>query len=967
MSREEHDFKKREDKWSRLWLEKGIFEADPDSSKPKFFITFPFPYMNGSLHLGHAYTSGRLDVIARYMRSKGYNVLYPWAWHWTGEAVMGVVHRLEKNDVSVIKRLIDLDGVNPDEVNKFLDPIYLVKYFTKQGKEDIIRYGVSIDWRREFHTTDLHPLYTKFVEWQVRSLYKKGLIKQSPYPVVWCPRDKSPTGDHDRLRGEGVRPEEYNLIKFRMVNEDTFLVAGTVRPETIFGVTNIWVKDKAEYVLATVDNEKWIVSKECAFKLSHQLRNVKVEKAFKGSRLIGRYVATPLSNRIIPILPADFVDTNLVTGIVYSVPAHAPYDWLALRDLKRNLGKLSPLYNIVKGIQPISIIKSEGLDDYPALEIVKKLNVSSQMDYKKADEATQTIYSREFHEGIMKDNCLDFSGMSVKDAREMVRERLKSEGLLDTMYDLPEEVICRCGTRTIVKIIEDQWALRYSDRMWKNLAREAIDKMSIYPNEAKKLFYYYVEWYRDWPCTRKTGLGTPFPFDKSWIVETLTDSTVYMAFYLIAKYYNNGLLSPDKVDDTFFQYIFYGVGDLDELSRKLDISQNLLSKIRNEFLYWYPVDLRGSGKDLVGNHLIFFIFHHVALFSKRNWPRGVSVNGFTLLNGLPMSKSKGNYISLRKAMELYGADAVRIGLLTIADGLDDPDVYLQELESISKKIEGIPQFIRDLFSISALKPSYSFFDQLLASQMIQVINEIDRLISQHRLANAGKIIFYRIPRMLREYVMLETTPSRKMLENVVETWIKLLSLYAPYISEEVWHEILGKETFISQESWPVLPIELYDEKVLLLNEYARMLLKDIEKISNAIKIGLDDKSSIKIVVAEDWKWRLLKKYIESSSPPNLKNIMESSRTLGASPESASSFGNIVLKQWFDRYAKHKSLLKLINYDDEVDFLKNIFGKYIKAYYPNSKYIVIHEHESWKENVKAFKSAPLIPTIIIDLK
>jgi leucyl-tRNA synthetase len=108
-------FRDREERWSRIWLENRVFEADPVPGRTKFFITFPFPYMNGSLHLGHAYTSGRLDVLARYLRMKGYNVLYPWAWHWTGEAVMGIIHRLEDGDEAVKRRLVELDGVDEEE------------------------------------------------------------------------------------------------------------------------------------------------------------------------------------------------------------------------------------------------------------------------------------------------------------------------------------------------------------------------------------------------------------------------------------------------------------------------------------------------------------------------------------------------------------------------------------------------------------------------------------------------------------------------------------------------------------------------------------------------------------------------------------------------------------------------------------------------------------------------------------
>ena len=136
--KEIHD---REKYWMSEWEKSKIFQPVRDPKKKKFFLTFPFPYMNGSLHLGHGYTATRLDVIARYKRMKGFNVLFPWAWHWTGEAVMGICHRIEDGDKGAIERLIKLDGVPEELIDKFKDPIYLVKFFTERGREDVKRIG----------------------------------------------------------------------------------------------------------------------------------------------------------------------------------------------------------------------------------------------------------------------------------------------------------------------------------------------------------------------------------------------------------------------------------------------------------------------------------------------------------------------------------------------------------------------------------------------------------------------------------------------------------------------------------------------------------------------------------------------------------------------------------------------------------------------------------------------------------
>ncbi|MEM3573828.1 MAG: class I tRNA ligase family protein, partial [Nitrososphaeria archaeon] len=151
-----------EKKWIEAWKRDRIFEADRDSSKEKFFVNAPFPYMNGPLHIGHAFTYTRLDAFARYKRMKGYNVLFPFAWHWTGEAVAGQSVRLKKGDPAVIRAFVEIDGIPPNEIEKFTSPYNLAEYYTKVSKEALYELGLSIDWRREFYTTSYNKGFSKF-------------------------------------------------------------------------------------------------------------------------------------------------------------------------------------------------------------------------------------------------------------------------------------------------------------------------------------------------------------------------------------------------------------------------------------------------------------------------------------------------------------------------------------------------------------------------------------------------------------------------------------------------------------------------------------------------------------------------------------------------------------------------------------------------------------------------------------
>src|SRR3990170_7857786 len=122
------DWKQIDKKWQSEWAKAKLFESDPDSKRPECFVTFPFAYMSGPLHVGSGFTAARIDAYARYMRMKGYNVLFPWAWHWTGETVAGAAERIRKGDKTFIEALRDADGVPDTELAKFVDPVYMARY-----------------------------------------------------------------------------------------------------------------------------------------------------------------------------------------------------------------------------------------------------------------------------------------------------------------------------------------------------------------------------------------------------------------------------------------------------------------------------------------------------------------------------------------------------------------------------------------------------------------------------------------------------------------------------------------------------------------------------------------------------------------------------------------------------------------------------------------------------------------------
>ena len=149
-------------KWQKQWSESRLFESDRDN-REKYFINIPFPYVNGAPHLGHGYTFLKGDVMARYQRMLGKNVLFPMAFHATGEPIVGVAKRLSEGNKDQIRSL-KLSGVPEKEIEMFKEPSYIVNYFRKKWIKTLRGLGFSIDWRRQFVTTQLTPIFSKFVE-----------------------------------------------------------------------------------------------------------------------------------------------------------------------------------------------------------------------------------------------------------------------------------------------------------------------------------------------------------------------------------------------------------------------------------------------------------------------------------------------------------------------------------------------------------------------------------------------------------------------------------------------------------------------------------------------------------------------------------------------------------------------------------------------------------------------------------
>ncbi len=853
------DFREIEEKWQKEWEKNGIFHADP-SEKKKFFITIPYPYLNGNLHAGHTRTFTIGDAVARYMRMLGYNVLFPMGFHVTGTPIIGLAELIAKKDERTIEVYTKFHDVPYEDLIELVTPEKIVEYFSREAENALKMIGFSIDWRRKFTTMD--EAYQKFIEWQYWKLKEKNLIVKGSHPVRYCPHDDNPVEDHDLLAGESATIVEFTVIKFKVENSDLILPCATLRPETVFGVTNIWLKPE-NYVIASVNSEKWVVSRRAYEKLKFSDKYVEFLDEIDVKSLFGKYAINPVTGKKVPILPAEFVDPDNATGVVMSVPAHAPFDYIAIRDLETRgtLEKYGIDRSIIKELDPIVLIQIEG-ENYqiPAKEVVEELGIKNQNEIELLDKATKTVYKKEFHKGIMMENTGKYAGMKVSTAKDRIHEDLIKSGDGDIFYEFSEKpVICRCGTECVIKVVKDQWFLNYSNREWKDRVLDWLERMDIIPEYYKEEFRNKVEWLKDKACARRKGLGTRIPWDREWLIESLSDSTIYMSYYIIAKYINSGKLKPENLVPEFFDYVFLGIGDSKNVSEKSGIEVEFLKTLRKEFDYWYPVDLRSSGKDLVANHLLFFLFHHIALFPEKYWPRAIAVNGFVSLEGKKMSKSKGPLLTLKRAVSEFGADVTRMYILHASEYDSDADWKRRDVENLSAHLARLFSLAKEYYLNEP--DDITDLDRWLVSRFQRAIKETKDAMDKLQTRRAINTAFFEVMNDVRWYLRR----GGRNLSIILDDWLKLLAPFTPHICEEIWH--WKHDSFISLESYPEYDETKVNPELEIGERYLRNLIDDI----NEVKKFVSNPECVYIAFAEEWKRNALE---IARLKGNMKEVMK---------------------------------------------------------------------------------------------
>ena len=946
-----------EKKWQKKWADEKLFESNPND-KEKLFITVAFPYPSGAMHIGHGRTYTVPDVYARFKRMEGYNVLFPMAWHVTGAPVIGIADRIKRKDPWTLDLYERVHGVPKETLPKLEDPEFIVKYFSTEYHEVMEEMGYSIDWRREFRTID--PTYKKFIEWQITTLHEKGLVERGEHPVKYCPNCDNPVGDHDLLEGEGVGVNELTLLKFPI--GDKILVTATLRPETIVGATNIWLNPDVEYVLVDAEGENWVITKEAHYNLQHQIKDLKIISEIDPNELIGKMATNPFTGDELPIFPASFVSASYGSGVVFSEPADAPADYIALKDLKNNaelIGKYN-LEGIIENVEPIPVCTLKGYGEIPAADIIERLGITDQND-EKLHEATNELYKQQHSKGTIIESIPDFGGMKVRFAREELKEKLISENMATIMYDFAERpIVCRCGNNCVVKIMDDQWFMKYGNEEWTEKTLEVLEGETVIPKEIKNNFEYYINWLDDWACSRKVGLGTRLPWDDQWLIEPLTDSTIYMSYYSIAKYLRD--MNPDDLNLAFFDKVL-----LNKDSGDITVPAEKVKEIQDEFNYWYPLDWRLSAKDLVGNHLSFLMFAHSAIYPKEKWPKGTVVFGMGLLEGNKMSSSKGNVILLKDAIRDYTADVVRLFLMASAEPWQDFDWREKEVLGTKRRLEWFREFAAKIEEIKGSPLDLSNIEKVeltrtidiwMLSQLNQHVKNATEALEVFQTRQALQDSLFLLKKDVDHYLyrikhLIDSQDPAiiYVLSTVLENWIRLLAPFTPHTSEELW-SAYGGEGFVSEASWPEYDESLVNPEIEKSEELVENIIKDIAHIKQMVG---DEVEKIHIYLAPDWKWDLYK-IADEVGKPDIGQIM--GRAIGANIYDDKKEIAMVAKKIGKEITKTRYIGKI----NEEEILSDALD-YIKEECGNE--VIVHTDDSYDPQNKAKNAMPYKPAIFME--
>ena len=813
----DYNFSQIEKKWQRYWLENKTFKTDNDAKGEKFYCLDMFPYPSGAgLHVGHPEGYTATDILCRYKRMKGFNVLHPMGW--------------------------DAFGLPAEQyaVETGTHPAITTKKNVDRFREQIRALGFSYDWDREINTTD--PKYYKWTQWIFEKLYEKGLAYVAEVPVNWCPAlgtvlaneevidGRSERGNHPVIRkpmrqwmlkiteyaerllndldeldwSEGIKEMQRNwigkstgaLVDFKAAG-DTITVY-TTRCDTLFGATYMVLSPEHKLI------EKWLADgtiknadavreyqKKAASK--SDLERTELNKEKTGVRLDGVAGVNPVNGDELPIFISDYVLATYGTGAIMAVPAHdeRDFEFAKVFDL--------PIYQVV------------AKDD----SSVSSVSSSSRVPYI-ADVAFTDIAS-----GVMVNSGF-ITGLSVKDAQAKMIAWLESEGVgkAKTQYKLRDWLFSR----------QRYWGEPFPVIHWEDGTQSLVSEEDL-PLTLPELADY-----------KPTGTGEP-PLAKAteWlnVVDPVTGKkgvreTNTMPQWAGSCWYYLRYIDPEN-DNAF-------------------ADSELLKK-------WLPVDLYVGGAEHAVLHLLYARFWHKVLFDLGLVPtkepfqrlvnqgmilgmayktkRGVLIpmDRIEWREGKPwgaeegcemeeltefpakMSKSLRNVVNPDDVIRDFGADSLRLY-----------EMFMGPLQAVkpwsTKGVEGVHRFLK---RANRLVTESKIEDRALTKAEAKSLNAMIKKVGDDLEAMAFNTGISAMMVFMNEAE--DFAKAGALSKEYLKKFVLCLAPFAPHLGEELW-EYLGGEKTLAYEPWPV-----YDPAALVEDEI-EIPVQVMGKLRGRVKIAV---------------------------------------------------------------------------------------------------------------------------------
>ena len=774
-----------EAKWQRYWAENATFAAGgADDTRPRKYVLAMFPYPSGDLHMGHAENYLYSDIVARFWRHRGHNVLNPVGWDSFG-----------------------LPAENA-AIRRGADPREWTYQNIAQQKEGFRSYGVSFDWSRELHTSDEE--YYRWNQWLFLKLYERGLAYRKKSPVNWCPNDQTVLANEQVVDGRcercGAEVVKKNLtqwyfriteyadrllddlnqlegfwphkvlqmqrnwigrsvgadVDFEIEGREGVVTVFSTRPDTLHGATFFVVAPDSDLAAELVAS----ASPEVRMRFQDYLEQVQKTSEIdrqatdrpKTGVFLEHYAINPVNGERLPIWAADYVLADYGHGAVMAVPAHDQRDLDFARAFDLPVKVVVDTTAPITGAVPVIDVDEDGVLTGPA-------DLLADQDPAKTGIAL-TGEGRMINSGPL-------NGLSKRNAIARAIEMLEAAGTgrAAKNYRLRDWLISR-------------------QRFWGTpipmLHREDGSIVPV-PEESLPVRLPSVEGL-DLAPKGTSPLGAA----ESW-VRTVDPATGEPA-----------LRDPDTMD-TFVDSSWYFL-------RFLSAQSDTVAFDPAEARRWAPVDSYIGGVEHAILHLLYARFITKVLFDMGlidfTEPFSSLINqGMVILDGAKMSKSKGNLVLFQEELEAYGADALRVALAFAGPVEDDKDWNDVSTTGAQKFLARALRIAHEVESPVGVV--FDGGDPALRRATHRLLADAPALVEQTKF-NVLVARLMELVNTVRKTIDTGAGAADPAVREATETLAVMLDLVAPHTAEEMW-EALGHEPSVGLALWrqadPVLLVE----------------------------------------------------------------------------------------------------------------------------------------------------------------